>query len=259
MNYPQIPTLNLAEDFYSVQCEGASTGIPSYFIRLAGCNLLCGNPVGGVNGSLKQSHDATWICDSIPVWRKGTNTEFTAIVDKWKRENILDWVLDGRVHIIWTGGEPTLMKHQRDIVGCIDYMKESFGRSSYNEIETNGTCYIDDPLFERLDQINCSVKLENSGMSKDKRINSKGLKRIMSHRNYWFKFVISNEDDIREIQSDFINPLDIPHGKVLMMPGLDSRANFHERTLFSLLMAKKYGYVGLTRLHVSAWDKVTGV
>ncbi len=26
-----------------------------------------------------------------------------------------------------------------------------------------------------------------------------------------------------------------------------------------LEMAKKYGYVGLTRLHVSAWDKLTGV
>ncbi len=26
-----------------------------------------------------------------------------------------------------------------------------------------------------------------------------------------------------------------------------------------LEMAKKYGYIGLTRLHVSAWDKLTGV
>ena len=43
------------------------------------------------------------------------------------------------------------------------------------------------------------------------------------------------------------------------MPGLDSQKNFHERTLFSLEMGKKYGYIGLTRLHVSAWDKTTGV
>ena len=44
-----------------------------------------------------------------------------------------------------------------------------------------------------------------------------------------------------------------------MMPGLDSQDNFHERTRFCLEVAKKYGYIGLTRLHVSAWDKLTGV
>ena len=41
-------TLNLSEHFYSVQCEGASTGYPAYFIRLKGCNLMC----GGKDGSL---------------------------------------------------------------------------------------------------------------------------------------------------------------------------------------------------------------
>jgi hypothetical protein len=43
------------------------------------------------------------------------------------------------------------------------------------------------------------------------------------------------------------------------MPGLDSQDNFHDRTKFVLEMAKKYKFVGLTRLHVSAWDKTTGV
>jgi hypothetical protein len=43
------------------------------------------------------------------------------------------------------------------------------------------------------------------------------------------------------------------------MPGLDNQKNFHEKTKISLEMAKKYGYIGLTRLHISAWDKATGV
>ena len=34
--------LLISSDFYSVQGEGVSTGIPSYFVRLGNCNLTCG-------------------------------------------------------------------------------------------------------------------------------------------------------------------------------------------------------------------------
>ena len=114
-------------------------------------------------------------------------------------------------------------------------------------------------MFDKLNQINCSVKLENSGMSKDRRINPESIERIMSHDNYWFKFVISTEDCLKEIERDFIKPFDIPARRVLMMPGLDKQENYHERTKFCMEMGKKYGYTGLTRLHVSAWDQTTGV
>ena len=96
-------------------------------------------------------------------------------------------------------------------------------------------------------------------MSREKRIVDKALKSIMSYGNYYFKFVISTEEDIKEIENDFIIPYKIPFKRVLLMPGLDCRADFHERTRFSLEMAKKYGYIGLTRLHISCWDKATGV
>ena len=249
----ESPTLSLSESFYSVQCEGVSTGCPAYFIRLRGCNLLC-----------KSEH---WVCDTIPVWTKGKIINFDKIIDDWEKEGILDWILTGRVHLIWTGGEPTLPKHQKNIVECIEYINDKYSSRVgnyykvpiYNEIETNGTQVIEDTLFEELDQINCSVKLANSGMDYLKRFDVASLKRIMEHRNYWFKFVISQEEDIKEIDRDFIKPLKIPASRIIMMPGLDSRDNFHERTRFCLEMAKKYGYIGMTRLHISAWDATTGV
>ena len=268
----ETATLSLSESFYSVQCEGVTTGYPAYFIRLKGCNLIC----GGRNGSLMKKGKATWWCDSETVWRQGKKTDITDLIDDWENENILDWVLSGRVHLIWTGGEPTLPKHQNDIVQCIDYLNERYRDwegamppygtlNSYyhlplfSEIETNGTQYIEDKLFSRLKQINCSVKLANSGMDYLKRVCAAPLKRIMEHDNYWFKFVVSTEDDISEITRDFIAPLKIPANRVLMMPGLDHQDNFHERTEFCLQMAKKYGYIGLTRLHISAWNQTTGV
>ena len=188
-----MATLSLSENFYSVQCEGASTGYPAYFIRLKGCNLMC----GGKGGSLMEEGKATWWCDSEAVWRQGEKTDLQVLIDDWLKEDILDWILSGRCHLIWTGGEPTLKKHQKDIVNCINDLRLRFGPDRdvklYNEIETNGTQYIEDELFEELDQINCSVKLANSGHSYIERHQAGPLKRIMEHKNYWFKFVISNE------------------------------------------------------------------
>ena len=34
--------LLISSDFYSVQGEGISSGVPSYFVRLGVCNLTCG-------------------------------------------------------------------------------------------------------------------------------------------------------------------------------------------------------------------------
>lgn len=258
---PAPTTLDISEGFYSVQCEGHSTGYPAYFTRLKACNLMC----GGTGGELMKTGEATWWCDTEAVWRRGIEKPFFKLIQQWEHEGIYDWICQGRIHIIWTGGEPTIPKHQRAIAAFHQHFKEDClektGKflKSYNEVETNGTIYIQDDLFNLLDQINCSVKLANSGMPHRRRFNREALERVMEHENYWFKFVISTEDCLKEIEEDFIKPLDIPHDKVLMMPGLDSQENYHERTRFCLEMAKKYGYIGLSRLHVSAWDKLTGV
>ena len=132
---------------------------------------------------------------------------------------------------------------------------DSYNYTPFHEIETNGTNYIEDELLESLDQINCSPKLSNSGLSVKQRINPEAIKRIMQHSNYQFKFVISNEEDVQEIFRDFIIPFSIPLANVVCMPGLDDAANFEERTRFVLELAKKYRFRGLTRLHIAAWNK----
>jgi organic radical activating enzyme len=130
---------------------------------------------------------------------------------------------------------------------------------TYYEIETNGTNYIEEELFQSLDQINCSPKLANSGMTEKQRIVPKAISRIMEHGNYQFKFVISTEDDVKEIFRDFVEPFDIPLKNVICMPGLDDAANFEERTRFVMEMAKKYRFRGLTRLHIAAWNATLNV
>ena len=288
--------LMISSDFYSVQGEGRSTGVPSYFIRLGLCNLTCGMSSRYLKslinakeledgeifkGDLELEGKASWTCDSTSQWAwRGEDKEFQYLIDQWKEQGIYQDILDGTIHLIWTGGEPAMKDHQTAIVNFFEYwidqdpsVKNIFTGYNlntgevtkvrkviaFNEIETNGTVYIDEPLFTYLDQINCSPKLTNSGMTEKQRIKPDAIKRIMEHDNYQFKFVISTEEDVLELFREFVTPFNIPLKNIICMPGLDSQTDFHERTQFCLEMAKKYKFIGMTRLHISAWDKTLNV
>jgi organic radical activating enzyme len=272
--------LLISSDFYSVQGEGISTGIPSYFVRLGNCNLTCGMSRVFANklmkeksledgeifkGDLELEGKATWTCDSTSQWLwRGEEKDFQYLIDQWKEQGIYEQIKDGTIHIIWTGGEPTIKGHQEAIYNFYLYWYKSektnpIAQFPYMEIETNGTIVIEDYLFLLLNQINCSPKLSNSGMTEKQRIVPAAIKRIMEHNNYQFKFVISTEDDVKEIFRDFIEPFNIPLKNVVCMPGMDSQDQYHERTYFILEMAKKYKIRGLSRLHISAYDRVINV
>jgi len=272
--------LLISSDFYSVQGEGKSSGVPSYFVRLGTCNLTCGMSRAFANKLLKEKSledgeifegdlhaegKATWTCDSTSQWLwRGEDKEFQYLIDRWKEQGIYNDILNGNIHIIWTGGEPTIKGHQEAISNFTSYWFDNAGVSledfnPYYEIETNGTVEIGDRLWGSLDQINSSPKLSNSGMTEKQRIVPAAIKRIMEHSNYQFKFVISTEDDVKELFRDFVEPFNIPLKNVVCMPGLDDADNFEERTQFCLEMAKKYRFTGLTCLYIAAWNKTLNV
>jgi len=276
--------LLISETFFSCQCEGKTNGVPSVFIRLTHCSLSCGfsqkyvndyrrekipqGTAGEIIGDLHQAGKASWTCDSLPIWIRGREWEFQELIDKWKEENLYEDICKGIIHLIWTGGEPTIPGHQDSIANFNDYWSRLYmnevgetwlHETTYQEIETNGTIYIYDNLFYCLNQINCSPKLQNSGMSKSQRIVPKAIERIMSHNNYQFKFVISTEDDIKEMFTDYIDPFNIPLQNVCCMPGLDDPTLFQPMTLWVYEMAKKYKFIASTRMHISNWGRTCGV
>lgn len=275
--------MKISQSFFSVQAEGITSGVPAYFIRFSGCNLSCGmsaknisalkkylndNPdVSGNSdldreyGDLLKDGKATWVCDSISVWLNGKDVSNEEMEQRMIDDEILDRILTGSVHIIWTGGEPTMPHHQKSIIEFIDYLEDKYPNAEiFSEIETNGSLEVKEILYEYyIDQINCSAKLANSGMSEKKRINDGAIKQIKNHDNHWFKFVISVEEDIKEIQNDYLVPFGIPDDRVIIMPGVDNLDDLSERTRFLFEMSKKYGYRGVTRSQVLAYNRVTGV
>jgi 7-carboxy-7-deazaguanine synthase len=101
--------LQIAEIFYSVQGEGAFTGTPAVFVRLAGCNLSCS------------------FCDT------DYSLKFLADVDEVVRR--VGDIGHNCPMVVLTGGEPLL---QRETLTLIDRLR-SDGRRVH--IESNGTVF----------------------------------------------------------------------------------------------------------------------
>jgi len=154
--------LLISSDFYTVQGEGISSGVPSYFVRFGICNLTCGMSRAFTNmllkeqnledgeifeGDLHKEGKATWTCDSTSQWLwRGEDKEFDYLINRWKEEGVYDYIKDGSVHIIWTGGEPTIKGHQESIVNFTNYWMSRYldvnNVTPFYEIETNGTLVI---------------------------------------------------------------------------------------------------------------------
>lgn len=229
--------LIVSEVFYSIQGEGQTIGIPAVFLRLGGCNILCKSD--------------SWTCDTIDVWKKGKITKFEDVFDESKIHN-----LEYGAHLIITGGEP--MMHKSAIILFLNWFRETYKFTPIIEIETNGTIIPDRILLDKVDYWNVSPKLSNSGVSFTRRVNEAAISTIQTFgRNKIFKFVIKSEYDIPfGIGEDypFIKPENI-----MLMPAGDSVESLADVRVVVAELCKKYCYRFSDRLHISLWNKKTGV
>lgn len=238
--------LAISEVFYSIQGEGITTGFPSVFVRLGGCNLMCGGMGTQFDGALHS--EATWRCDTIEVWMKALSKQVNEILDEECSEAIRNGA-----NLIITGGEPLMQ--QNGIVGFIDYVKENINKDVYVEIETNGTVMPSEELINRVTQWNCSPKLSNSGNDKMIRINEPVLKTLNS-LNTQFKFVITTENDYKEMEQDFSF---IDWQKIFLMPSGENQELLNESKQVVAELCKNNYLKFTNRLHIEIWNKKTGV
>jgi len=237
----------LVESFYSFQGEGKFVGSPSVFIRLGGCNLGCagfGVKLGGLVG-----------CDSI----KAVNQEHFG--DTWEKvDNLIPTIneyikdLEFKPDIVFTGGEPLLHYRNPILLEALSHFQEH--RITF---ETNATIEIDFEKYPNYKNITfaMSVKLENSGEAKLKRINHQAINAIVKNtKESFFKFVLSKKD----VETKEIEAITKPYQstKIYCMPMGSTAKELAENDKAVANFCIKKGYNYVDRMHIRLWDNEEG-
>jgi len=238
--------LAVSEVFYSIQGEGVTTGYPAVFIRLGGCNLMCGGMGTQFDGELH--NNATWRCDTIEVWMKALAMPVDEVLSDEHHKAFANGA-----HAIITGGEP--MMQQDGVEVLIEYLRNLYPNIVI-EIETNGTIIPSIELQDMVSQWNCSPKLANSGNHKNQYFNENTIK-VLNKLNTQFKFVVTTREDWAEIQELYFTLID--KDKIWLMPSGENQ-ELLAQSKQEVAEIVKENYLKFTnRLHIEIWNKKTGV
>jgi len=153
--------LKVIETFLSIQGEGIQSGLPTYFIRLAGCNLRCS------------------YCDTKYSYNGGKQKTVAEVLDDAQKQ--------GFKLICLTGGEPLLQPAAKSLI-------EKALRLDYSiAIETNGSIDISKIGNSPRILYSLDIKCPSSGMADKMNFRNLGF---ISKKDQ-IKFIIGNQKDYR--------------------------------------------------------------
>lgn len=231
--------LAIAEMFSdTIQGEGPHAGVISTFVRLQGCTLKC-----------------VW-CDTLDVWPNGNEYSFDEIFEMFEKIDLIERFRNGQ-HMILTGGSP--LKQERRLINFLNEFEYRYGFLPYTEVENEAVLMPSEEFVDLVSWWNNSPKLANSGMKERVRIKPEVLKFMGEQPNAVFKFVVSSEQDWEEIERDFIKPGYIPRGAIVIMPEGQTQQELSKTREMAADMAIKQQVRFTDRLHVTIWNKKTGV
>ncbi len=216
-----------------MQGEGFLAGVPSVFVRLAGCPLRC-----------------RW-CDTKYAWdqRAGQDYTITDIVQTVQR-----WPCK---FIVITGGEPMI---NSDLPQLVRQLKAA---DKHITIETAGIAYIPDMPC---DLISISPKLSNStpedsklaAIHKDSRLDIGILRELIDNYNYQLKFIVDLETDLPEIQQTLEKIGNVDFKKVMLMPQAATREELLAKSSMVAEICKHTGFIFCQRLQILLWNNEKG-
>jgi len=225
--------MRVIEIFYSLQGEGFLAGVPSVFVRLAGCPLRC-----------------RW-CDTQYAWDVGGGKYYSIerIADEAAKFNCR--------HVVVTGGEPMVNEDLPQL------LRELKAREKHITVETAGIEFIADLAC---DLMSISPKLSNS-VPADKllahrheqaRFNLAELKTLVANYDYQLKFVVDSPEDLPEIEETLEQLGDVDKGKVMLMPQAKTRQELLEKSGMVAQLCRQFGYAFSQRLQVMLWNNQRG-
>jgi 7-carboxy-7-deazaguanine synthase len=233
--------MNIAEIFYSLQGEGRLTGVPSVFIRVAGCPLRC-----------------AW-CDTKYAWEPSAGEDLSIEEILGRVDAVLSvpnglYLAGGTPHppakfIVVTGGEPMTNQH-------LPLLLAKLARTDCHiTVETAGIAFIPDlPV----DLMSISPKLSNAQGGVDGSANTRHLKQLITHYDYQLKFVIDTEDDIAEVKAVLNSLKKIDPQEVMLMPQAKTRDELIAKSPMVAELCTRNGFTFCQRLHLLLWDTRRG-
>jgi 7-carboxy-7-deazaguanine synthase len=221
------------EIFYSLQGEGFLAGVPSVFVRLAGCPLRC-----------------QW-CDTKYAWdpMAGQEHSVTEIA-----RNAQQWPCK---FVVITGGEPMV---NPDLPQLVNQLK-TLGK--HITIETAGIEFIPDMPC---DLMSISPKLSNSTPSdpaiasshEASRLNLAALRDLINNYNYQIKFVVNSHADLEEISQILEKVGNVDPKKVMLMPQAATRDQLMAKSPMVADICKQTGFTFCQRLQILLWNSKRG-
>jgi len=225
--------MKVNEIFYSLQGEGSLAGVPSVFVRLAGCPLRC-----------------RW-CDTKYAWDQTSGQDYTIT-------EIVQTVQQNQSKfVVITGGEPMV---NSDLPQLVRQLKAA---DKHITIETAGIAFIPDLACNLM---SISPKLSNSAptdpelaaIHQDSRPDIAVLQELIEHYEYQLKFVIDSQADLLEIQQTIEKIRNVNPEKVMLMPQSVTRDELLTKSPMVADMCKRTGFAFCQRLQVLLWNNQGG-
>ncbi|CAG0997903.1 7-carboxy-7-deazaguanine synthase [Phycisphaerales bacterium] len=232
-------TLPISETFYSIQGEGKLAGVPSFFVRMSGCNLRC-----------------SWCDTPYASWTpEGSPRDIDAIL----REALTHPAR----HVVLTGGEPMMFPQ-------IEPLAAAFRDAGFHiTIETAGT------VFRHLacDLMSISPKLANSTPREGDPRDPKGTWRLLHEQRRTnvdslqalidacpqrqLKFVVSDQSDLAEIDALLARLRNWSPVDILLMPeGVTPPTAAAKAWITRECLARAWRYS--PRFHIDLFGNVRG-
>jgi 7-carboxy-7-deazaguanine synthase len=216
-----------------LQGEGFLAGVPSVFVRLAGCTLRC-----------------KW-CDTKYAWDQKAGQDYTiAEIVKTVQQNQSKFV-------VITGGEPMI---NSDLPKLVQELKAA---DKHITIETAGIAHIPDMPC---DLMSISPKLSNSApidpelaaTHEDSRMDIAVLRKLIDNYEYHLKFIVDSKSDLAEIQQTLEKIGNVDFEKVMLMPQAATREELLAKSSMVAEICKHTGFIFCQRLQVLLWNNEKG-
>lgn len=240
------------EIFHTIQGEGVSAGLAAVFIRLSRCNLHC----------VWCDTDHTWNFEGTP-WSHEKDTlpgyskhqKAAATYEMSPAEAAEEILRFNCKRVVITGGEPLLQ--EKEALEMVRHLRAKMADCMF-EVETNATRIPSPEFVKAVDQFNVSPKLANSAMPESLRIHENAMRFFAESPKAWFKFVISNPEDISEIRQ-LCSRFGIHPERILLMPEGRTAADLDRSAPAIAELCRESGYRFCDRLHIRLWGDRRGV